>query len=118
MPHRPPHLCAHPGCGELCRGRARCTEHTREQTRRFDRHRESGSVRYPWDWQKPGGIRERHLRRESQCRECQRSERLQVDHIDGDRTNHHSSNLRTLCHSCHSRRTARDQVPRRRRPRR
>ena len=27
---------------------------------------------------------------------------VQVDHIDGDPENHHSSNLRLLCPSCHS----------------
>ncbi|WP_291295831.1 HNH endonuclease signature motif containing protein [Elioraea sp.] len=32
-----------------------------------------------------------------------------VDHIDGDARNNARSNLRPLCHSCHSARTARDQ---------
>lgn len=32
-----------------------------------------------------------------------------VDHIDGNPRNNAPANLRPLCHSCHSRRTATDQ---------
>lgn len=116
MPQRPPHGCATPGCPELVQGSARCPAHTRALQREYDSTRPSGSVRYPYDWSKPGGIREMHLRRETACRFCGTSERLEVDHIDGDETNHRPSNLRTLCRSCHSRRTARDQAFARRRP--
>lgn len=117
VPERLPHGCAVPGCPELVRGGARCPEHERAHRAAVDAARPSGSVRYPWDWSRPGGIREMHLRRRPECAWCGSNERLDVDHVDGDRTNHHPSNLRTLCHSCHSRRTARDQAFGRRTPR-
>ena len=110
MPDRLPHGCATPGCPELVRGAARCPEHERARRAEIDSLRPSGSVRYPWAWRRPGGIREMHLRREPLCRECGSGVDLEVDHIDGDRTHHHASNLRTLCASCHARRTARDQA--------
>lgn len=33
----------------------------------------------------------------------------QVDHVDGDPMNNFRSNLQTLCHSCHSEKTVREQ---------
>ena len=111
VPDRLPHGCATPGCPELVRGRARCTEHESARRAAFDATRESGSVRYPHDWR---AIRLAHLRREPLCRFC--AERglvtaaTEVDHIDGDRTNHAPTNLRSACKPCHSRRTACDQA--------
>lgn len=37
------------------------------------------------------------------CTECGSTERLQVDHIDGDPTNNVLENLRVLCEPCHAR---------------
>jgi 5-methylcytosine-specific restriction protein A len=34
----------------------------------------------------------------------------EVDHLDGNSRNNDGMNLRSLCHSCHSARTARDQA--------
>ena len=62
-------------------------------------------------------IRLAHLRREPACRNCGAGTQLEVDHIDGDSSHNTPGNLRTLCHSCHSRRTARDQGFARRMPR-
>jgi 5-methylcytosine-specific restriction protein A len=61
-------------------------------------------------------VRIAHLRREPLCRFC--AERgvttpaTEVDHVVAmaDGGAHDPSNLRSLCKSCHSRRTARDQA--------
>jgi 5-methylcytosine-specific restriction endonuclease McrA len=111
VPDRLPHGCATPGCPELVRGAARCPEHERALRAEFDSTRPSGSRRYPPSWRV---IRLAHLRREPLCRFC--AERgvvtgaTEVDHVDGDRTNHAPPNLRSACKPCHSRRTARDQA--------
>ena len=114
MPDRLPHGCATPGCPELVRGAARCPEHERALRAEIDSTRPSGSVRYPHAWSRPGGIREMHLRREPLCRFCVErgvvTAATEVDHVDGDRTNHAPANLRSACKPCHSRRTARDQA--------
>jgi 5-methylcytosine-specific restriction endonuclease McrA len=42
--------------------------------------------------------------RKDQCEKCGISKdiaALEVDHIDGDRSNNHKSNLQTLCTKCH-----------------
>lgn len=69
-------------------------------------------MRYPWIWRKPGGIREQQLRREPFCRHCSTPQVVvpatEVDHVDGDRKNMAKSNLQSLCHSCHSSKTARE----------
>lgn len=55
-------------------------------------------------------IRAAQLRKEPLCRECAKAGRTtaatDVDHIDGDSTNESPSNHQSLCHSCHSRKTA------------
>lgn len=56
----------------------------------------------PKDWHH---IRRAVLERDGhQCVTCGNPGN-EVDHID-DPTNHHPSNLRTLCHPCHAHRTA------------
>ncbi|WP_442918227.1 HNH endonuclease signature motif containing protein [Magnetococcus sp. PR-3] len=51
-----------------------------------------------------------HLSREPLCRICKRKGKTEratvVDHMDGDATNNDSGNLQSLCASCHSRKTA------------
>lgn len=53
-------------------------------------------------------IRAAYLKAHPRCVEC-REPTTDVDHIDGDSRHNAWRNLRALCHSCHSRRTARDQ---------
>lgn len=49
-----------------------------------------------------GGNREKVLRRDRyRCIECKTTEKLSVDHIDGNRSNNKLSNLQTLCFTCH-----------------
>jgi len=35
------------------------------------------------------------------CEKCGSKKKLQIDHIDGNRSNNDPSNLNTLCHPCH-----------------
>ncbi len=115
MPQRPPHPCSAPGCPALVSGAARCPDHVRAQRALADSFRPSAARRgYDHRWRE---IRLAHLRRERACRFCGADTQLEVDHIDGDSSHNAPRNLRTLCHSCHSRRTARDQGFARRRAR-
>lgn len=65
---------------------------------------------YGADWQ---AFRREHLKLNPLCVECGSDDRPNVDHIESVREAPHRrldpSNVRTLCHSCHSRRTAKDQ---------
>ena len=59
----------------------------------------------------PNDMRNRVLARDGhRCTQCGSTIRLEVDHIravsQGGR--HEATNLRTLCHSCHATKTARD----------
>lgn len=55
-------------------------------------------------------IRPAQLRRKPVCEHCEVSGKItiatDVDHIDGDPTNNSIDNLQSLCHSCHSIKTA------------
>ena len=50
------------------------------------------------------GYRHWIIKEDSKCEWCNSIGYLEVDHIDKDRLNHSSSNLRILCHPCHTRR--------------
>lgn len=120
VPTRPPRACAQPGCPETVVNGSRCTQHVRAQRAEIDSLRPSAARRgYDHRWR---AIRAAFLRRNPLCVECERFGMphdphavLEVDHIDGDVTNCAHSNLRTLCKSHHSQRTARDQAFGRRR---
>jgi len=97
---------------------ARCTEHLRALRAEIDSLRPSAAQRgYDATWR---AVRLAHLCREPLCRFCAEIGRTtaatEVDHIVAlaDGGTHAASNLRSACHSCHSRRTARDQAFRRR----
>ncbi|OWB24491.1 HNH endonuclease, partial [Xanthomonas oryzae] len=57
-------------------------------------------------------LRAAHLAAEPLCRQCARGGRVvaasDVDHIDGDDSNNAPDNLQSLCHACHSRKTAKE----------
>ncbi len=57
-------------------------------------------------------MRAAQLDREPLCRSCLERNVItpasHVDHIDGDSHNNHPDNFQSLCPSCHSRKTARE----------
>ena len=110
MPQRAGKPCAAPGCANLVQSGAYCTEH-RLAMLREDLRPTAHERGYGADWQR---LRLAHLRREPLCRDPfqlhpeQLIPATDVDHIvprsaggtDEDR------NLQSLCHECHSHKTA------------
>lgn len=84
----------------------------RAMHQRYDSGRASPSKRgYDWQWQTR--TRPAHIAREPWCRSCMEQGRgpvrgTEVDHITplSAGGTHAESNLQTLCHSCHGRKTA------------
>lgn len=114
-------FCKHPGCGELTQG-GWCDKHKPEAkvyisiNRPPDKCKKRASAHkrgYTYRWQT---VRKDFLSKHPWCAECQRQGRLttatEVDHIiphKGDRRLFWDrSNWQPLCHSCHSRKTARE----------
>lgn len=111
MPTKAKSPCPYPGCGVLVDGGGRCPKHKEMQRKLNAAHRHPKGPR-PYDrrtWR--DRIRPQQLRKQPLCEDCLERHRVvaatQVDHIDADPTNNHSDNLRSLCTSCHSRKTAR-----------
>jgi 5-methylcytosine-specific restriction protein A len=108
MPTAPPRPCATPGCHRLVERPERyCPEH---KLPRRQRKQSPGYQRPPWSWlyqtsrwRKLRGI---HIKDHPQCVQCGEPGRI-VDHITphcGDeQLFNDSSNLQTLCWSCHER---------------
>lgn len=42
------------------------------------------------------------------CKECGSNNNLEIDHIDGNRSNNKPSNLQTLCKKCHINKTIKE----------
>jgi 5-methylcytosine-specific restriction protein A len=105
-------VCAEHRCPELTDERF-CTKHTKEYFREHESRRESASAKgYDAQWRK---TRLEFLRAYPVCQDesgCV-AKATDVDHIDGEGPRgprgHDWTNLRALCHSHHSKRTARDQ---------
>lgn len=117
MPSRPRRPCLEHGCAALIAPPAsRCPEHTaqrnRERHQQLDERRGNAAARgYDYRW--ATRIRPAQLRREPLCRFCNEAGRVtlatDVDHITprAEGGSDHPDNLRSLCHACHSRHTAR-----------
>ncbi|MGQ0774574.1 MAG: HNH endonuclease [Pseudonocardiales bacterium] len=104
MPTAARRPCTVPGCGELS-SRGRCTGHEAEADRRKGTTTARG---YGADWQR---CRADYLLVHPWCEWC-RHEATEVDHRDGRPKGPlrlHWPNLRSLCGTCHRRRTNRDQ---------
>lgn len=43
--------------------------------------------------------------RKDHCERCGGTERLEIDHIDSDRSNNNPDNLQTLCKNCHNKKS-------------
>lgn len=113
----PPKPCRRAGCPELVRGGGYCEKHrrtVRQVKRSIQGERgESGEwhgLYYTERWRE---MRAAQLIREPYCRDCGlhgvRSIATDVDHIVPHRGNrtlfYDDSNLQSLCHACHSRKT-------------
>lgn len=118
MPHRPAQACAQPGCPALVRGRTRCEKHTKQReqprTQEYDTKRGSASQRgYGVRWRR---LRIMFLHAHPLCADPfhDHGDRpvpaTDVDHIVSKRAGGRDvwDNLQSLCHSCHSRKTAQE----------
>ena len=124
MPNRPKSPCTQPGCGELTDG-GKCERHSQQARRESDHERGNAHQRgYGIKWQQ---YREHWLREFPLCgmrragpsaehSECWRSGRAiaatDVDHITPHRGDQRlfwdQDNHQSLCHTCHSKKTARE----------
>lgn len=112
MAQKPLRPCRHPGCGVLVSG-GYCPAH---QPKRAGRSEAAKQWRWMYgteDWKQ---LRAAQLLREPFCRACAR-QGLRVPAEDVDHIRDHKgdwalftdpANLESLCHSCHSRKTARE----------
>lgn len=113
MPYAPKRPCTYPGCPELTDG-GRCEKHRKQNQKEIDARRGSSSARgYGARWQK---LREIVLSRDKYlCQECKKLGRLalasDVDHIIPKSKGgiDEMENLQSLCHRCHSSKTAREE---------
>jgi len=107
MPNAALRPCSYPGCARLVKS-GRCDLHQGEE--RYDPRR---SRLYDRHWQKR---RMHQLARQPWCEECLRGgayvPATDVHHLvphRGDRHIFMTSALESLCHSCHSRKTVKEQ---------
>lgn len=114
MPRKPLRPCRKPGCQELVSG-GYCEKHKPKRTNdRSEAAKEWHSLYNRPEWK--DDLRPAQLLREPFCELCaKRGERVyatDVDHIvdhKGDwKIFTDRKNLRSLCHSCHSRKTAKE----------
>ena len=109
MPKYPDHPCSHPGCPRLVgTGQKYCEEHKDLHPEEVRSANERG---YGRAWQKARKI---FLKSHPLCEECMKNGRYvkatDVDHVIPHRGDPvlfwDRDNWRALCHSCHSRKTA------------
>lgn len=89
----------------------RCPKHSAQVRSESDQARGHSRKKYNRrSWR--DGTRPAFLRQHPLCADCLQArpprfiQATDVDHVDGDETNDDWSNLRALCHPCHSRKTA------------
>jgi len=112
MPFAARRPCTHPGCAELTDS-GRCAAHAVAARRQSDARRGSGVWLYDRHWRK---LRAWQLAEHPLCVECEHAGRIvpatDVDHVIPHRGDSQKfgdpENLQSLCHSCHSRKTARE----------
>ena len=109
MPDKPLRPCRHPGCGTLVES-GYCAVH---QPKPADRCEESKRWRWMYQTAAWKSLRAEQLLHEPFCRTCATEKRRtlasDVDHIRDHKGDWavftDPSNLQSLCHSCHSRKT-------------
>lgn len=114
MPQRAARACARPGCAGLVRGGvcSVCGPMRRQSDVDYDARRGTSAQRgYGGRWQR---LRLMYLRANPLCLHCEEAGRVSaatdVDHIRAKRDGGTDDwdNLQSLCHACHSRKTARE----------
>jgi 5-methylcytosine-specific restriction protein A len=100
-------ICSQPGCPQIAGDEGRCAEH-RAQRERADRAQRPTPAQqgYDWAWRKR---RAAYLKRYPYCAACG-TWATDVDHVIAKRNGgtDDDDNLESLCHACHSRKTARE----------
>ena len=118
MAQRALRICPHSGCNELTRT-SRCPRHTREQGRGTSRNRPGDPFYSSKAWRQ---LRAAKLLKDPLCEDClevgvtksAREVDHQLDRRDRPDLELTEDNLRSLCKSHHSRKTANTQARRRR----
>lgn len=114
MPTKAKRGCSYPGCTALVATGSRCPQHQRQadqqRNQQIDAKRGTPAQRgYDSRWRR---IRMMQLRQHPLCVECARQgltvPATDVDHIQplAEGGTHAFDNLQSLCHSCHSKKTA------------
>ena len=112
MPKKPKRPCSYPGCPKLTDGRF-CEEHAKAEARRYEKYQRDPEARkrYGSAWRV---IRARYAAEHPFCEMCLAEGRYTpTEHIHHIKPltqggTHEESNLKALCHSCHSRAHATD----------
>ena len=112
MPNKPLRPCSHPGCPELTANRY-CEAHKKLTDKQYNHYQRNPASRKRYDhaWRR---IRAAYIASHPLCEECKRAGRLtpanEVHHVvpltDGG--THDTTNLMSVCKSCHSSITARE----------
>lgn len=112
MPNLPRRPCCVPGCSAYAvKGQGRCAAHARQPLSEY--RAQTNALYKTGRWRV---MRTKQLAREPLCRICAAEKRLtvatEVDHIRPHKGNkalfYDISNLQSLCHRCHSAKTARE----------
>lgn len=112
MPRKPKCPCGYPGCPVLTDSRY-CVLHQKEMDARYEKYERDPATRkrYGRTWKR---VRDQYIAAHPLCEECQKHGKLvpaeEVHHIKplSKGGTHASSNLMSLCTSCHSSITARE----------
>ena len=118
MPSKPLRPCTSPTCRNLCKGGKceKCKAKSGGEQRATPWRAREIKWRNSARWRGKGGLRQRHLRENPLCVECEKHGHVtaakHVDHIVPARGRPEwfwrASNLQSLCHACHSRKTAQE----------
>ena len=115
MPTKPKVPCNHPGCPNLIPSGTKYCEVHREIHRKQHESHSASSRGYGYAWRK---ARKKYLEAHPLCEECMKHglyvKATDIDHIQAHRGDTKlfwdQNNWRALCHSCHSKKTAREDL--------